>query len=164
MATIITTTTTAASARDDASFPCSIALRVPLPSARLASTALRALEVDPELSPLVRRHLSVGTAAAADDVIDTTTAAAAAVGAEQRVAGVVVAVGGGEEETVQEENNEALKVLHVDYRATTNRMLRVAVNSFLDSLKLVLEVMEQLDVDVLAEPRRLRQGSPPPPT
>jgi EKC/KEOPS complex subunit PCC1/LAGE3 len=28
-------------------------------------------------------------------------------------------------------------------------MLRVAVNSFMDSLKLVLEVMEQLDVDVI---------------
>lgn len=29
-------------------------------------------------------------------------------------------------------------------------MLRVAVNSFMEGLKLVLEVMEQLDVDVLA--------------
>lgn len=28
-------------------------------------------------------------------------------------------------------------------------MLRVAVNSFFDSLALVLEVMEQLDVDVI---------------
>lgn len=42
------------------------------------------------------------------------------------------------------------QVLLVDYRATTNRMLRVAVNSFMDSLKLVVEVMEQLDEDVLA--------------
>lgn len=40
-------------------------------------------------------------------------------------------------------------VLRVEYRAATNRMLRVAVNSCLDSLALVLEVMEQLDVDVL---------------
>ena len=40
---------------------------MPLPSARLASTALRALEVDPELSPLVRRQLSVEAAAAAAD-------------------------------------------------------------------------------------------------
>ena len=29
-------------------------------------------------------------------------------------------------------------------------MLRVAVNSFMDSLNLVIEVMEQLDEDVLA--------------
>lgn len=40
-------------------------------------------------------------------------------------------------------------VLRVHYRATTNRMLRVAVNSFMDSLALVLEVMEKLDADVL---------------
>ncbi|GJN77947.1 transcription factor pcc1 domain-containing protein [Purpureocillium lilacinum] len=129
--TTATTTAPPASASGDAAFPCSIALRVPLPSARLASTALRALEVDPELSPLVRRQLSVEAAAP--------PAAAADADADA-----------------------ALKVLHVDYQATTNRMLRVAVNSFLDSLKLVLEVMEQLDVDVLAEQhqRQLRQGPP----
>ncbi len=40
-------------------------------------------------------------------------------------------------------------VLHVEYKATTNRMLRVAVNSFFDSLALVVEVMESLDVNVL---------------
>ncbi len=40
-------------------------------------------------------------------------------------------------------------VLRVFYEATTNRMLRVAVNSFMDSLHLVIEVMEELDVDVL---------------
>jgi EKC/KEOPS complex subunit PCC1/LAGE3 len=39
--------------------------------------------------------------------------------------------------------------LHVEYRATTNRMLRVAVNSFMESLNLVIEVMQQLDTDVL---------------
>ncbi|OAQ84056.1 transcription factor pcc1 domain-containing protein [Purpureocillium lilacinum] len=133
MATTTTTAALPASAGGDAAFPCSIALRVPLPSARLASTALRALEVDPELSPLVRRQLSVEAAAPAAAAADADADADA-----------------------------ALKVLHVDYQATTNRMLRVAVNSFLDSLKLVLEVMEQLDVDVLAEQhqRQLRQGPP----
>lgn len=30
-------------------------------------------------------------------------------------------------------------------------MLRVAVNSFMDGLKLVVEVMEKLDTDVLAQ-------------
>ncbi|TLD20626.1 hypothetical protein PspLS_08611 [Pyricularia sp. CBS 133598] len=40
-------------------------------------------------------------------------------------------------------------VLRTEYSATTNRMLRVAVNSFMDSLSLVVEVMEQLDADVL---------------
>ena len=40
-------------------------------------------------------------------------------------------------------------VLQVDYKATTNRMLRVAVNSFMDSLALVLEVQEEMDVDII---------------
>ncbi|KAL2264403.1 hypothetical protein VTK26DRAFT_4871 [Humicola hyalothermophila] len=40
-------------------------------------------------------------------------------------------------------------VLRVEYQAATNRMLRVAVNSFLDSLALVMEVMEELDVDAV---------------
>ena len=35
------------------------------------------------------------------------------------------------------------------YKATTNRMLRVAVNGCMESLRLVLEVMEGLDVDAL---------------
>lgn len=43
-------------------------------------------------------------------------------------------------------------VLQVEYKAATNRMLRVAVNSFMDSLSLVLEVMEEMDVDVLEPP------------
>lgn len=39
-------------------------------------------------------------------------------------------------------------VLQVTYRASTNRMLRVSVNGFFESLKLVVQVMEDLDVDV----------------
>jgi EKC/KEOPS complex subunit PCC1/LAGE3 len=40
-------------------------------------------------------------------------------------------------------------VLVTEYKATTNRMLRVAVNGFMESLGVVLSVMEELDVDVL---------------
>ncbi len=40
-------------------------------------------------------------------------------------------------------------MLRARYQATTNRMLRVSVNSFLDGLALVLEVMEELDVDIV---------------
>jgi EKC/KEOPS complex subunit PCC1/LAGE3 len=40
-------------------------------------------------------------------------------------------------------------ILRAKYVAATNRMLRVAVNGFMDSLALVLEVMEKLDQDVL---------------
>ncbi len=42
-------------------------------------------------------------------------------------------------------------VLRVEYKAATNRMLRVAVNSFFESLALVLEVQAELDVEVLGE-------------
>jgi len=45
--------------------------------------------------------------------------------------------------------NTQENVLRAKYIATTNRMLRVAVNGFMESLTLVLEVMEQLDEDVL---------------
>ena len=44
-----------------------------------------------------------------------------------------------------------LMVLRAEYKATTNRMLRVAVNGFMESLGVVLGIMEELDVDVLAE-------------
>lgn len=53
-------------------------------------------------------------------------------------------VGDNEDDTTQEQN-----ILRVHYEATTNRMLRVAVNSFMDSLLLIIEVMEKLDADVL---------------
>ena len=46
-------------------------------------------------------------------------------------------------------DREAPAVLETTYRATTNRMLRVAVNGFMESLGVILGVMEELDVDVL---------------
>ncbi|KAL1884295.1 hypothetical protein VTK73DRAFT_3279 [Phialemonium thermophilum] len=95
--------------------PCSLTIDIPFPDARLVSVALRAISVDKELSPLVRRELSTVTS--------------------EGKSGVEAPVG----ETI----------LRARYCATTNRMLRVAVNSFMDSLALVLEVMEELDIDVL---------------
>lgn len=44
--------------------------------------------------------------------------------------------------------NDSGTVLRTEYNATTNRMLRVAVNGFMESLAVVLQVMEELDVDV----------------
>lgn len=41
--------------------------------------------------------------------------------------------------------------MKTEYKATTNRMLRVAVNGFFESLNVVIQVMEELDVDVLHE-------------
>ena len=97
----------------DQVFACSV-ISIPLPTPRLALTALRALQVDTELSPLVRRSFSV--------VSDGT-----------------VLHDPGADETV----------LRTEYMATSNRMLRVAVNGFLESLGVVLRTMEELDVDVL---------------
>ncbi|KAK1994166.1 Pcc1-domain-containing protein, partial [Colletotrichum falcatum] len=104
----------------DDEFPCSLTIDVPFPTPRLASVAHRALAVDQELSPLVRRTFFVGDS--------SSSAAAAAAG-------------------------EAASVLRVHYKATTNRMLRVAVNGLMESLNLVVEVMEELDVDVLEHNR-----------
>ncbi|KEQ60967.1 Pcc1-domain-containing protein [Aureobasidium melanogenum CBS 110374] len=48
-------------------------------------------------------------------------------------------------------NAEDATVLRTVYRATTNRMLRVSVNGFFESLNVVLQVMQELDVDVLQD-------------
>ncbi|OJJ51698.1 hypothetical protein ASPZODRAFT_148934 [Penicilliopsis zonata CBS 506.65] len=100
-------------------FPYSLTISIPLPTNRLASSALRAIEVDTELSPFVRRSMALTTP-------DTPSKSL--------------------EATVKEEEKT---VLEATYRATTNRMLRVAVNGFMESLGVVLGVMEELDVDVL---------------
>ncbi|KAI5288976.1 hypothetical protein KEM52_000962, partial [Ascosphaera acerosa] len=48
------------------------------------------------------------------------------------------------------EASEPPALLITEYRATTNRMLRVAVNGFMESLGVVLGVVAELDADVLA--------------
>lgn len=96
---------------------------VPFPTARLAAIALKALSVDKELSPSVRRSFSVRSAETSE-------------GASTSDAG-------------NDGPNEN-SILRTVYEATTNRMLRVSVNAFLDHVGLVVDVMEGLDVDVLA--------------
>jgi len=103
-------------------FPCSLVIDVPLLDHRLASTAMRALQVDAELSPLVRRNFSVVTTAA---------------------------VNGMSQDSADGAEDTHKTILRTEYSATTNRMLRVAVNGFMESLGVVLQVMEELDVDVL---------------
>lgn len=104
--------------KTDPDFPCSLIVDLPLPTARLASSAMRALQVDKELSPLVQRSFSVLAPHFGQDLGLT--------------------------------KSEAKTILRTEYRATTNRMLRVAVNGFMESLTVVLGIMEELDVDVLA--------------
>ncbi|KAI9053586.1 hypothetical protein LZ554_002540 [Drepanopeziza brunnea f. sp. 'monogermtubi'] len=114
----------------DPDFPCSLTIDIPLPTARLATAALQALQVDKELSPLVHRCFST---LAPTDAITQTNAASPGVRTEA------------EAEALAGERS----VLRTEYKATTNRMLRVAVNGFMESLGLVLGIMEELDVDVL---------------
>ncbi|KIX05445.1 uncharacterized protein Z518_06317 [Rhinocladiella mackenziei CBS 650.93] len=109
----------------DSEFPCSLVIDVPLLNHRLASSAMRALQVDAELSPLVRRKFSL---------VDANTASSS--------------INGGQTDHGGLENNHNT-ILRTEYSATTNRMLRVAVNGFMESLGVVLQVMEELDVDVL---------------
>ena len=85
-------------------------LNIPFPTAPLASTAQKALFVDAELSPLVRRSSQLCASPTAAD------------------------------------GNSVLRVV---YAATTDRMLRVAVNGFFESLGVVVGAMKELDVDVI---------------
>ncbi|KAL8672361.1 MAG: hypothetical protein Q9168_003181 [Polycauliona sp. 1 TL-2023] len=121
----------------DPDFPCSL----------LASSALRALQVDAELSPLVRRSFSLVSLRESGAQGGNVYADAHAQNGEVS-SGVTNGVSSPEEKTV----------LRTEYKATTNRMLRVSVNGFFESMGVVLGVMEELDVDVLAAERTLAHG------
>lgn len=82
------------------------------------------MEVDAELSPFVRRTLTLGAPA-------------------------VEAPSQPQEKKQKQDPDEAKTVLKITYIATTNRMLRVSVNGFMENLGVVLGVMAELDVDVL---------------
>ncbi|RMZ79925.1 hypothetical protein DV738_g3055, partial [Chaetothyriales sp. CBS 135597] len=108
---------------------------IPLPTHRLASTALQALQVDAELSPLVRRQLSLVSP-------DAATSVSNGINGHSDAATSVL--------NGHSSSHNGTTVLHTEYQATTNRMLRVAVNGFFESLGVVLQVMEELDVGALA--------------
>ncbi|KAF2643791.1 Pcc1-domain-containing protein [Massarina eburnea CBS 473.64] len=102
-------------------FPCKLTLNIPFPTPHLATTALRALSVDQEPSPLVKRSFALAA--------PSSTSASS-----------------------EPPSNEAEKtILRVEYAADTNRMLRVAVNGFLESVGVVVGVMKELDVDVVGD-------------
>ncbi|KAF2470137.1 Pcc1-domain-containing protein, partial [Lindgomyces ingoldianus] len=109
----------------DEEFPCTLTLTIPFPSPHLATTALRALSVDAELSHLVRRTLSLSSRPSAASTPTSNP-------------------------TPTPENEKNLLV--VNYAATTNRMLRVAVNGFFESVGVVIGVMKDLDIDVIDTP------------
>ena len=120
-------------------------ISIPLPTHRLASSALRALSVDAELSPLVHRSFSLASPNASDGYV---TSSSTSTDAGSRLNGDAAFA---MQAKVGEDDDESLTVLRTEYKATTNRMLRVAVNGFMESFGVVLGVMEELDVDVLAK-------------
>ena len=116
-------------------------ISIPLPTHHLASSAIRALSVDAELSPLVRRTFYLTTPETADNTtLETATFEGSVVNPNTEASSPAVEDG--------TEAAERLTVLRTEYKATTNRMLRVAVNGFMESLGVVLGIMEELDVDV----------------
>lgn len=121
-------------------------ISMPLPTHRLALSALRALSVDAELSPLVQRSFSLISPHAAYSGTPSDSTPIASLSND-------TVPNGGAPPSMNKpaEDVETLTVLKTEYKATTNRMLRVAVNGFMESLGVVLGVMEELDVDVLAE-------------
>ena len=117
-------------------------ISIPLPTHHLASSALRALSVDAELSPLVRRVFSLTAPKTTNSTtLDNAVVASSGVHLNEEASSPAVTNG--------TEADERLTVLHTEYKATTNRMLRVAVNGFMESLGVVLGIMEELDIDVL---------------
>ena len=120
-------------------------ISIPLPTHRLASSALRALSVDAELSPLVHRSFSLVSPKASYGYI---TGSSKSTDAGSRLNGDAAFA---MQAKPGEDDDESLTVLRTQYKATTNRMLRVAVNGFMESLGIVLGVMQELDVDVLAK-------------
>jgi len=138
---------------------CGRIIHIPFPTHRLARTAIGTLAVDEELSPLVKRSFSLVPAdpkhlsAIQQDLSKVSlnsnggftgpTPASHEVGPQNSGTNLhrrSNTVRGGD---------ESRTVLKIDYKATTNRMLRVAVNGFFESLSVVIQVMEELDVDVL---------------
>lgn len=121
---------------------------VPFPTNRLATSALRALEVDAELSPLVHRAFSLDYPQRLDGSYEEGEQNTPDENADTKGKSCPVSsVPNDHDDELSDENRT---VLCTEYKATTNRMLRVAVNGFMESLGVVLGVMEELDVDVLA--------------
>ncbi|KAF2239218.1 Pcc1-domain-containing protein [Viridothelium virens] len=112
----------------DPEFPCSLDIRIALPNHRLARTALNSLSVDQELSPLVRRSFSLVKPLSIPS---------------NETSQVV----NGRSESYEDDESKTILLTH--YKATTNRMLRVAVNGFFESVGVVLQVMEELDLNAI---------------
>ncbi|KAI4152877.1 MAG: hypothetical protein LQ340_002655 [Diploschistes diacapsis] len=144
-------------------------IRTPFPTHRLASSALKALQVDAELSPLVRRSFSLVSPSNHSPSSSTSNPATTATtnGTSNHSSTPLSSTGStngdpgaGINRDSTDNGSSSKTVLVTEYKAKTNRMLRVAVNGFMESLGVVLGVMERLDVDVL--PSAATVGPAPP--
>lgn len=117
----------------------------PFPTHRLASIALRAISVDSELSPLVQRTFTLSKEHEISDG-DRKEGSNEPQEKESVRLESPAAISGLND---THESEESKPILKTEYRASTNRMLRVAVNGFMESLILVISVMMKLDEDVL---------------
>ncbi|TQS38482.1 hypothetical protein Golomagni_01011 [Golovinomyces magnicellulatus] len=113
----------------DDQYPHSITIDIPFPNARLASTALQALRVDPELSSLVHRTLTT---------ISSTSPCSNSL--------------------YLAENQKSIVRTH--YKATTTRVLRVALNGFMESLSVIIAIMAELNVKTLETAVQSNKQSP----
>jgi EKC/KEOPS complex subunit PCC1/LAGE3 len=120
---------------------------VPFPNERLANAALRTLSVDEELSQLVRRSFSLIPSTSSNNQPNSSTDSNRSLVNDSK-------------STVRSTGAEGVwisyltspqKTLRVYYEATTPRMLRVSVNGFFESLSVIVQIMEELDIDVLHE-------------
>ncbi|KAI5291819.1 hypothetical protein KEM54_006064 [Ascosphaera aggregata] len=125
------TGSTAEAAVGAAPFPYRLTVSLPLPSYRLANAAKRSIEVDSELSPSVCRRVSL-----------------ASITREGKMA-ASISSGSHEKSLPDAIKEDEPTLLITEYSAATNRMLRVAVNGFMESMGVVLGVMAELDVDVM---------------
>ncbi|EMC99340.1 hypothetical protein BAUCODRAFT_146301 [Baudoinia panamericana UAMH 10762] len=138
----------------DPDFPCSLVIHIPFPTRRLAEAALRSLAVDEELSPLVKRSFSLTTVnqdSAADAIKDLTISSSSGSSDSKQLDAATTSKSANSGTFGDFTDDESRRVLRVDYKASTNRMLRVAVNGFFESLGVIIQVMEELDTDVLHE-------------
>ncbi|POS86014.1 hypothetical protein EPUL_002100 [Erysiphe pulchra] len=114
----------------DEQFPHAITIDIPFPDMRYATTAIKALRVDSELSPLVRRNLNLITNPPYKS----------------------------HQQDLSFPDTQK-NILRTEYKAANNRILRVALNGFMESLSVVIGIMEELDVDSLNATVKISQDS-----
>ena len=127
-------------------------IKIPFPTHRLASIAQRALTVDKELSSQVQRSIFVLPENTSPNGVNEgfgETAVASNTNDIECKSNGNGLLGDG---IVPSSSDPTPTDLRIEYTAATNRLLRVAVNGFFDSLRVVLHTMQELDTDTIDIP------------